>query len=84
MEVTVKGWKRVDYVSKKTGKNVKGYNIYYTRKPNVSEEAYITGTVCEDVYVSDNFDMSRLAVGFKYNITYNRFGGVEDIQELKM
>lgn len=82
MKVRVEGWKRVDYVSNKTGKNVKGWNIYVTREPSVSESEYITGRVCEDLYVPDTFDIKSVAIGFDFNVVYNRYGGVEEIQAL--
>lgn len=81
MKVRIKGYGRVDYVSKKTGNPVKGWNIYICREPMVSEQSRVTGEICEDLYVSDAFDINKISIGFDYNVTYNRYGGVEEITE---
>ncbi len=58
MKVLLIGTGRVDYVSKKTGKEVKGWNLYVTRKPGISESSRVTGEIAESLYVPDTFDIS--------------------------
>ena len=80
MKVLLIGTGRVDYVSKKTGKEVKGWNLYVTREPGTSESSRVTGEIAESLYVPDTFDISFLAIGSPVEVSFNRFGGVESIE----
>lgn len=79
MKVVLVGVGRVDYVSKKTGKPVKGWNLYITRQPGISESQRVKGEIAESLYVPDSFDASGFSVGFTYDVSFNRYGGVESI-----
>lgn len=80
MKVLLIGTGRVDYVSKKTGKEVKGWNLYVTREPGVSESKRVTGEIAESLYIPDTIDTAFLELGSSYEISFNRYGGVESIQ----
>lgn len=80
MKVKVYGYKRVDYVSKKTGRPVKGWNIFITRDSTDYERSNYghVGTVCEDLYMPDSFDPTTLFLnGTDYDVVFNRFGGID-------
>lgn len=81
MKVRIEGYKKVDYVSKKTNKPVRGWNLYIKRDPSDFEvDRYgVVGQVCEDIYMPESFDITSICVGFDYDVYYNRFGGVDRI-----
>ncbi len=79
MKCLLIGFGRVDYVSKKTGKNIKGWNLYITRQPSVSESVRVTGEIAERFYVPDSFDVNSFSVGSFIDVSFNRFGGIDTI-----
>lgn len=68
------GIKKVDYVSKRTGKPVQGFSLFmeYGRKD-------VEGTACEEVYVSNERISAVPKVGDLCEVYYNRFGSVESV-----
>lgn len=67
------GYRYVDYISK-TGKPVKGYNIYLNE-----ERAHVTGCVAFDVWIScELFEecFAALSIGDSVCLNYNRYGNV--------
>lgn len=73
------GWKRIEYVSKKTGKEVKGCEFYYETEidAETSEGVGVGSFYLSDERIDDL--KCDLNVGFNYKIYYNRFGGIEEI-----
>lgn len=65
------GKRRVDYVSKKTGRQVLGWNLYVTHEDGQTE-----GVMAESLYVPDSFRVLA-QVGDTVDVTFNRYGGVE-------
>lgn len=78
MKMTVRGIQMVDYISKKTGKPVKGVTLFCSHK-----EQAVDGEMTEDVFVSDSLDCARLAYALKpgslIDVEYNRRGYVADL-----
>lgn len=68
------GYKEIDYVSKKTGKPVKGKNLYITYPAD-----NVVGIVAEDIYVSSLMDITGLVIGQEMDVFFNRYGSVEQI-----
>lgn len=76
------GIQRVDYISKKTNRPVKGYNFYVTESINEisgfgdkSEKIYVSETCVSDIpdiYSNDY-------IGCDVDFTYNKFGNVTGI-----
>lgn len=71
MKCNFVGKRRVDYVSKKTGRQVLGWNLYVTH-----DEGQTDGVMAESLYVPDAFRVSA-QVGDLVEVTFNRYGGVE-------
>ncbi len=71
MQYNFIGKKRVDYVSKKTGKQVLGWNLFVTREDQQTE-----GLLAEQLYVPDAFRIN-VPVGSTVEVYFNRFGGVD-------
>lgn len=78
MKCTLVGVKRVDYVSKKTGKQVLGWNLFITRS-----DEHVEGLVAEDVYCADAMSSQVNAIkpyiGEEIQLLFNRFGGVDEV-----
>ena len=68
------GIKKVDYVSKKTGRPVQGFSLFvqYERKD-------VDGVACEEVYVSNERISEVPQIGDFCDVYYNRFGSVESV-----
>ena len=77
------GVERVDYTSKKTGNQVKGYRIHMTE-----ERKGMYGVCASNEFVGDNaaseffseFANLEQALGFDVRILYNRYGRAEGIE----
>lgn len=70
---TVIGIEHRCYVSKKTGKNVEGYNLYLTEDvPDMT----ILGVRCFSVWLSPELFSDDIEVGSVVSLGYNRFGRV--------
>lgn len=70
------GFKKVDYVSKKTGKDVHAYELYCNREaPNV------TGFEAQKFFIGDAYMGKYLpAVGDQIDIVFNQFGSVDSVE----
>ena len=87
MCMLIVGIERVNYESKKTGKQVMGYQFYCT----VERTSVIGGIATETIFVNDdgalslinsvNGDVEKL-VGVEVRPYRNRFGGVEELDRL--
>lgn len=80
MECQVLGIQPVDYVSRKTNKQVKG-NTLHVAYPREG----VSGMATETVFISDRsqIDLSGIDVGGKVNFSYNRWGSVDSVTVLK-
>ena len=72
------GFRKVDYISKKTNKAVKGYTLYLI---DLSNNSSIQGHETLNLYVPDSlgFVPSLSSGNDKLNILFNRFGGVDSV-----
>ena len=74
---TVIGIEHRSYVSKKTGKNVEGYNLYLTQEvPDMS----VIGVRCYSEWLSPEMYSDEIEVGSVVVLSYNRFGRVAGVQ----
>lgn len=76
---TVIGIEHRSYVSKKTGKNVEGYNLYLTQEV---DDNNVLGVRCFSEWLSPVLYSEYIEVGSVVSFVYNRFGrlvGVEVI-----
>lgn len=75
------GIRRVDYVSKKTQKPVKGYEVHFLYDSPEGVEGY-EGRMSDLVFVNDSvFTSSGIAVGSIARPVYNKFGRCEGFVE---
>ena len=76
---TVIGIEHRSYVSKKTGKNVEGYNLYLTQEVN---DKNVLGVRCYSEWLSPDMYSDDIEVGSVVSLGYNRFGRVACVQVL--
>ena len=74
---TVIGIEHRSYVSKKTGKNVEGYNLYLTQEVN---DKKLVGVRCYSEWLSPDMYSDEIEVGSVVVLGYNRFGRVAGVQ----
>lgn len=74
---TVIGIEHRSYVSKKTGKNVEGYNLYLTQEAN---DKNLMGVRCYSEWLSPDIYSDEIEVGCVVVLGYNRFGRVAGVQ----
>lgn len=70
---TVIGIEYRSYVSKKTGKNVEGYNLYFSQDLN---DKNLLGVRCFSEWLSPEVYSDAIEVGSVVSLSYNRFGRV--------
>lgn len=70
---TVIGIEHRSYLSKKTGKNVEGYNLYLSQELN---DKNLLGVRCWSVWLSPELYSDEIEVGSVVSLGYNRFGRV--------
>lgn len=70
---TVIGIEHRSYVSKKTGKNVEGYNLYLTQE---TDDENVMGVRCYSEWLSPEMYSDDIEVGAEVTLSYNRFGRV--------
>lgn len=70
---TVIGIEHCSYVSKKTGKNVEGYNLYLTQEVN---DKNLVGVRCWSQWLPPALYSYEIEVGSVVCLGYNRFGRV--------
>lgn len=75
-EYTVIGIEHRSYVSKKTGKNVEGYNLYLTQEVNVDN---LLGVRCFSEWLPPELYSDEIEVGSVVCLGYNRFGRVSSL-----
>lgn len=59
------------YVSKKTGKDVEGYNLYLSHETNDSS---VIGVRCFTEWLQPDMFSDDIVVGCEVSLVYNRFG----------
>lgn len=77
---TVIGIEHRSYVSKKTGKNVEGYNLYLTQEVDVKN---VLGVRCFSEWLSPEMFSDEIEVGAVVSLGYNRFGRVASVVVVK-
>lgn len=70
---SVIGIEHRSYVSKKTGKNVEGYNLYLTQEVN---DKNLFGVRCFSEWLPPELYSDEIVVGSVVCLGYNRFGRV--------
>ena len=70
---TVIGIEHRSYVSKKTGKNVEGYNLYLTQE---HDDKNLIGVRCYSEWLIPELYSDDIEVGCEVSLSYNRFGKV--------
>ena len=73
---TVVGIEHRSYVSKKTGKDVEGYNLYLTQEV---DDDNVIGVRCFSQWLSPDLYSDELEVGSVVVLNYNRFGRVSSV-----
>lgn len=73
MNVTVLGWKTLDFTS--DGQQIKGTNIY-TSFP----EKGVEGEMCDKMFIRPDIPLPTLKPGMVLDISYNRKGKPERIE----
>lgn len=73
---TVIGIEHRSYVSKKTGKNVEGYNLYLSQE---ADDQNVLGVRCYSEWLSPEMYSDDLEVGSEVSLSYNRFGRVAGV-----
>lgn len=73
---TVIGIEHRSYVSKKTGKNVEGYNLYLTQEV---DDKNVIGVRCYSEWLSSELFSDEIEVGSVVFLAYNRFGRVASV-----
>lgn len=73
---TVIGIEHRCYMSKKTGKEVEGYNLYLTQEVNGSR---VIGVRCFSVWLQPDLCSDDIVVGCEVSLVYNRFGRVTGV-----
>lgn len=73
---SVIGIEHRSYVSKKTGKNVEGYNLYLTQEV---DDKKVFGVRCFSEWLSPEMYSDEIEVGSVVSLGYNRFGRVASV-----
>lgn len=80
------GYKFTSYVSKKTGKQVSGYNVYVTYE---STNEDVQGLMCESCWFNEDAFCELVSItdskviGSEVDILYSRYGGVKGVKLLQ-
>lgn len=78
--VRLVGKEKVSYVSKKTGNQVEGVKLHCSTP---LDSKNVEGCVCDSFYVGSGADCYaaclKLPINSDINITYNRYGSIEDV-----
>ena len=64
------------YMSKKTGKNVEGYNLYLSQE---ADDKNVMGVRCYSEWLSPGMYSDKIEVGCEVSLGYNRFGRVASV-----
>lgn len=76
---TVIGIEYRSYVSKKTGKNVEGYNLYLSQEV---DDSNVMGVRCYSEWIAPELYSDDIEVGCEVSLIYNRFGRVAGVSVL--
>ena len=76
---TVIGIEHRSYVSKKTGKNVEGYNLYLSQEV---DDRNVMGVCCYSEWIAPDLYSDDIEVGCEVSLSYNRFGRVAGVTVL--
>lgn len=76
---TVIGIEHRSYVSKKTGKNVEGYNLYLSQE---ADDKNVLGVRCYSEWLQSDLYSDDIEVGCEVSLSYNRFGRVAGVTVL--
>lgn len=76
---TVIGIEHRFYVSKKTGKDVEGYNLYLSQEV---DDRNVMGVRCYSEWISPDLYSDEIEVGSDVSLSYNRFGRVAGVTVL--
>lgn len=68
MNITVVGYRRIEFVDSKSGRQVSGYRVYYLK-----DEYRVEGKVGEYCFISDRFGIIP-SVGDELLLVYNKDG----------
>lgn len=74
----VVGIENVNYISKKTNREVVGTKLHLLCEDDEEDENLI-GQKVEDVYISEDILVNGINVGDKIDISYNKFGRVTKV-----
>lgn len=76
MKAKVMGIQAVDYVSRKTNKQVIGTTLHISYSSN-----NVNGEAVESVFISDrsNVSLADVKVGSLVDLSYNRWGSVDNL-----
>lgn len=77
---TVIGIEHRSYVSKKTGKNVEGYNLYLSQE---LDDKNLLGVRCYSEWLSPDMYTDEIEVGSVVSLGYNRFGRVASVSVIE-
>lgn len=69
------GWKKVLYTSKKTGKEVKGTELYVASEPITPD---VTGLECKSIWLGQNVTY-KPTEGQDVHIVYDERGNVDEV-----
>lgn len=75
-KLTVVGIEHCSYVSKKTGKDVNGYNLYLTQEV---DDKNLVGVRCISQWLPLDLYSDEIVVGSVVVLNYNRFGRVSSV-----
>lgn len=76
---TVIGIEHRSYVSKKTGKNVEGYNLYLSQEV---DDKNVLGVRCYSEWLQPDLYSDDIELGCEVSLSYNRFGKVAGVTVL--
>ncbi len=73
----VVGIEKLNYISKKTGQPVRGTNLHMVY-PSTTDR--VTGNLVERLYFPERIDTSKVSVGDRLDVYFNRYGSVDSFQ----
>lgn len=72
----VEGFKKVNYQSKKTGRQVEGTTVYLSSEPTSPD---VEGRETKEIYLSSTATVYQPRVGDTVHVFYNERGYVDDV-----
>lgn len=77
---SVDGFKKVNYQSRKTGRQVEGYTLYLSSDPATPD---VMGREGKEVYLSSQASTYVPAVGDHVHVFYNDRGYIDEVVKVK-